>query len=77
MNASMYELAKDYKNQGMSAYTKFQKREFELEQEGYQALKHQSFVGAGYFDELVTIISEGRASTHSLKGSTEEHQFTH
>jgi isocitrate lyase len=76
LNASMFDLAVDYRKNGMDAYAKFQEREFELEkQEGYKALKHQSFVGAGYFDELLSAITEGRAHTRALPGSTEECQF--
>lgn len=76
LNASMFELAHDYSKTGMAAYSKFQQEEMELEKNGgYKALKHQSFVGAGYFDELLTIVTEGRATSHALKGSTEESQF--
>lgn len=75
LNASMYELAHDYAKDGMAAYGKFQKREFELESTGYKALKHQSFVGAGYFDELLMAITSDQMSTHAMKGSTEETQF--
>lgn len=76
LNASMFELAHAYNREGMSAYAKFQEHEFELEAKSrYQAVKHQRFVGAGYFDEVLEAISEGKASTQALKGSTEEEQF--
>lgn len=75
LNASMYELAHHYANTGMAAYAKFQEHEFELANKGYRGVKHQSFVGVGYFDEVLTAITEGRATTHALKGSTEEQQF--
>lgn len=76
LNASMFELAHEYCLDGMSAYSRFQQREFELEARlGYKAIKHQSFVGAGYFDEVLTTIMEGNSSTQALKGSTEEQQF--
>lgn len=76
LNASMFELANDYVKRGMLAYTRVQQREQELESEaGYQALKHQSFVGAGYFDEVLSTITAGNTSTQALKGSTEEQQF--
>ncbi|MGK5595265.1 MAG: hypothetical protein ACSNEK_07910 [Parachlamydiaceae bacterium] len=53
LNASMFELAADYAKEGMVAYSRVQHREFELEkQHGYRAIKHQSFVGAGYFDAI-------------------------
>lgn len=75
-NASMFDLANSYSKEGMFAYSRFQEAEYELERQfGYKALKHQSFVGAGYFDEIMTVITGGETSTHSLKGSTEELQF--
>ncbi len=77
LNAGMFELAKGYREEGMGAYSRFQQREFEMQQEdGFRAIKHQSFVGAGYFDEVQLTISGGEASTVALKGSTEEEQFT-
>jgi isocitrate lyase len=76
LNASMFELALGYKDHGMAAYSHFQQREFQLEHEhGFRAIKHQSFVGAGYFDEVQMVISHGESSTVALKGSTEEEQF--
>lgn len=76
MNASMFNLACRYANEGMAAYSRFQEEEFELEQKyGYKAIKHQSFVGAGYFDEVAAAVSRGNSSTLALKGSTEELQF--
>ncbi|MDX9721772.1 MAG: isocitrate lyase, partial [Myxococcota bacterium] len=77
LNTSMFELAHAYRDQGMAAYSTLQQREFELEREhGYRAIKHQAFVGAGYFDEIALTISLGQSSTTALKGSTEEAQFT-
>ena len=76
LNASMFDLARGYKEEGMTAYCRVQEREFELERDhGYSAIKHQSFVGAGYFDALQMTITGGLASTVALKGSTEEDQF--
>ncbi len=76
LNASMFELASAYKNQGMLAYSRVQEREFEMERDqGYRAVKHQSFVGAGYFDEVQIAITGDEVSTTALKGSTEEAQF--
>lgn len=75
LNASMFELAHDYASNGMAAYGRFQKREFELEKSGFKALKHQSFVGVGYFDEIYSTITDGHSSTNALEGSTEETQF--
>ncbi len=76
LNASMFNLAKEYAESGMAAYSQFQQHEFELERlHGYSAIKHQSFVGAGYFDQVQMTVSGGQASTAALKGSTEEEQF--
>lgn len=77
LNASMFELAHHYCEEGMAAYARFQQHEFDLEKAyGYKAIKHQSFVGAGYFDEIQMAIAGGQISTHAMKGSTEEKQFT-
>jgi isocitrate lyase len=76
LNASMFDLAHNYSKEGMAAYAKFQQHEFELEKEsGYKAIKHQSFVGAGYFDEVLMAVTSGLMTTHAMKGSTEESQF--
>lgn len=76
-NAAMFELAHGYQQRGMHAYSELQEHEFELEKKhGYQAIKHQHFVGASYFDEVSRIISEGDTSTSSMHDSTEEQQFT-
>ncbi len=75
LNSGMFELASAYKDEGMAAYSRLQEREFELEEQGFRAIKHQSFVGAGYFDEVQLMVSNGMASTAALKGSTEEAQF--
>jgi isocitrate lyase len=75
LNLSMFELASGYRDEGMSAYVQVQEREFELEDEGYTATRHQREVGAGYFDKVMETISGGTASTLALRGSTEEEQF--
>ncbi len=77
LNLSMFELANAYRDQGMLAYSKIvQEREFELEKSaGYMAVKHQSFVGAGYFDEIQLAVTGEGISTKALSGSTEEEQF--
>jgi isocitrate lyase len=77
LNESMFELARGYAEQGMTAYVKLQEREFQLEAQGYTATRHQREVGAGYFDEVAQVISGGLSSTLALKGSTEEAQFEH
>ncbi len=76
LNTTMFELAHGYKTEGMAAYSRLQEHEFELERtHGYGAVKHQSFVGAGYFDDVQMVISSGHASTVAMHGSTEEEQF--
>jgi isocitrate lyase len=75
LNFSMYELARQYKEEGMSAYSRLQQAEFAAEQHGYTATKHQHEVGTGYFDEVTKVISAGQASTVALEDSTEAAQF--
>jgi len=73
--ASMFDLARGYASDGMSAYVRLQQQELALEEHGYTATKHQREVGAGYFDAVLEAISGGESSTLALKGSTEEAQF--
>jgi isocitrate/methylisocitrate lyase len=76
LNHSMFQLARGYKNGGMAAYCKLQDAEFESEDaHGYEAVKHQQFVGTGYFDAVQEIVTGGTASTMALAGSTEAGQF--
>ena len=75
LNESMFELARGYAAEGMSAYVRLQEREFALEENGYTATRHQREVGAGYFDEVARAVSGGLSSTLALTGSTEEAQF--
>jgi len=72
---SMFELARGYGQEGMSAYVRLQEQEFALEEFGYTATRHQREVGAGYFDSVLEAITGGQSSTLALKGSTEEAQF--
>ena len=75
LNASMFELARGFAEEGMTAYVRLQEREFELEAEGYTATRHQREVGTGYFDLVAEAVSGGESSTLALRGSTEEAQF--
>jgi isocitrate lyase len=75
LNAAMFELARGYVEEGMPAYVRVQEHEFDLEEQGYTATRHQREVGAGYFDAVAQLISGGRSSTLALEGSTEEAQF--
>jgi isocitrate lyase len=72
----MFELAKGYRESGMSAYARLQEIEFERAADSqYRAVKHQSFVGTGYFDTVAQVIAAGNSSTTALAGSTEQEQF--
>jgi len=76
LNHTMFELAREYKTLGMTAYSELQEAEFQSEKEHqYSAVKHQRFVGTGYFDAVQNVISSGTASTTALAGSTEAEQF--
>ena len=75
LNLSMFNLARDYRERGMAAYSELQQAEFAAEAEGYTATRHQREVGVGYFDGVAMAISAGRASTTALAGSTEAAQF--
>ncbi len=77
LNLSVFELARAYRETGMTAYARLQETEFlREEQDGYEAVKHQRFVGTGYFDQVAQTIAGGTSSTTALQGSTEEEQFT-
>ena len=76
LNLSMFNLARTYREEGMTAYARFQEDEFTQEKEnGYRATRHQKFVGTGYFDQVMQQISGGDSSVTALTGSTEEAQF--
>lgn len=75
LNTSMFKLASAYRDRGMAAYSELQQEEFALQTQGFRAVKHQTFVGTGYFDAVQNTVMKGQASTSALKGSTEEAQF--
>ncbi len=75
LNLSMFQLAKSYSTRGMAAYSDLQEEEFRAEEEGYAAVKHQSFVGTGYFDDVAQVLSGGLSTTLAMDGSTEAEQF--
>ena len=74
-NYAIFDLAKKYKQYGMSAYSRLQQQEFDSEKEGYTATKHQREVGTSYFDAVSNAISSGESSTTAMKDSTEAEQF--
>ena len=75
LNFGMFELANNYRDRGMAAYSELQQAEFAAEASGYSATRHQREVGTGYFDQVAEIISGGRSTTLALEESTEAHQF--
>jgi isocitrate lyase len=75
LNYSMFDLARGYKAQQMTAYVALQEAEFAAEEKGYTATKHQREVGAGYFDAVTQTVAGGTSSITALTGSTEEQQF--
>lgn len=76
LNMGMFNLARQFRDRGMAAYSEFQEEEFRHEKEaGYMATSHQSFVGAGYFDRIINNVTEGGSDLRSMPGSTEESQF--
>jgi isocitrate/methylisocitrate lyase len=75
LNYSMFELAHGYAREGMTAYSRLQEKEFRSAEKGYTAVRHQRFVGTGYFDEIAQTIASGHSSTTALEGSTENEQF--
>jgi isocitrate lyase len=75
LNHAMFELASDYRDRGMAAYSELQQAEFASEAAGYTATRHQREVGTGYFDAIAQAVSGGEASTVALRESTETAQF--
>jgi len=72
----MFDLANHYVSEGMTAYVEMvQEREFAAANRGYTFASHQQEVGAGYFDDVTTVIQGGQSSVTALTGSTEEEQF--
>jgi isocitrate lyase len=74
LNYSMFDLARGYASEGMTAYVALQEREFAAEAHGYTAVKHQREVGTGYFDLISTVLNPAGETT-ALHGSTEQEQF--
>jgi isocitrate lyase len=76
LNLAMFQLAREYRERGMAAYSELQQAEFSAEADGYTATRHQREVGVSYFDAVATAISGGSSSTTALTGSTETAQFS-
>jgi len=52
-----------------------QQEEFTQEERGFNAVKHQAFVGTGFFDAITNAVSQGKSSVTAMDGSTETAQF--
>ena len=74
LNYSMFELSENYRYHGMTGFVELQEKEFEAQERGFTAVKHQREVGAGYFDQVGQICT-GSTDLSAIKGSTEEEQF--
>ena len=72
-----FKFAHDYaRGEGMRHYVEqVQEPEFAAREKGYTFVSHQQEVGAGYFDDVTTVIQGGASSVTALTGSTEEEQF--
>lgn len=75
LNFGMFDLATQYRDRGMGAYSELQVREFDAEPQGYTATRHQREVGTGYFDQVSLAITGGASSTTAMSESTETAQF--
>lgn len=75
LNHGMFELARGYKAEGMTAYSALQTEEFGAEVNGYTATRHQREVGTGYFDAVRMAITGGESATAAMRDSTETEQF--
>jgi isocitrate lyase len=76
LNYSMFDLSRQFMKEGMTAYSRLQEQEFDsADRFGYSAVRHQRFVGTGYFDDVTQTLAQGHASTVALEGSTENEQF--
>ncbi|HEU4641483.1 MAG TPA: isocitrate lyase [Gemmatimonadaceae bacterium] len=75
INYHTFDLARAYREEGMTAYVRIQDAEFAREADGYTATKHQREAGTGYFDRVLMAVTSGQASTAALAGSTEAEQF--
>ncbi|MGF1605137.1 MAG: isocitrate lyase [Rhodothalassiaceae bacterium] len=75
LNYSMFELARGYASEGMAAYSRLQTAEFDAEENGYTATRHQREAGTGYFDLVALTLSGGQSSTTAMGESTETAQF--
>ena len=72
-NFAVFDFAREYKREGMLAYSKLQEKEFDFQKHGFTTVKHQAEVGVGYFDAISQAV--GADSVAALADSTENEQF--
>ncbi len=75
LNLGMWKLANGYRDRQMTAFVEMQQEEFSQEELGFGAVKHQAFVGTGFFDAITNAVSDGESSVTAMSGSTESEQF--
>ena len=72
-NFAVFDFAKEYKENGMLAFSNLQQKEMEYQKHGFTTVKHQAEVGVGYFDAISQ--SVGADSVAALADSTANEQF--
>ena len=72
-NYAVFDFARQYKENGMLAFSDLQEKEFRAQADGFTTVKHQREVGVGYFDAISEAVGAG--SVTALKDSTETDQF--
>lgn len=75
LSLTTFNLAKNYKKDGMKAYSALQQSEFAAEKDGFSAIRHQREVGTSYFDAVNMAVSGGNSATIAMANSTEKAQF--
>ena len=72
-NFAVFDFAREYKKNGMLAFSQLQQKELDYQQHGFTTVKHQAEVGVGYFDAISQTVGAG--SVAALADSTETEQF--
>ena len=72
-NFAVFDFAREYKKNGMLAFSQLQQKELDYQQHGFTTVKHQAEVGVGYFDAINQTV--GADSVAALADSTETEQF--
>ena len=72
-NFAVFDFAREYKKNGMLAFSQLQQKELDYQQHGFTTVKHQAEVGVGYFDAISQTVGAG--SVAAMADSTETEQF--